>query len=61
MLLLLTGFNLNYNLARKFGRGNGYAFLMTFLPVIGYPMLAFGSAKYEKEARVDKNGIFSVE
>ncbi len=61
MLLLLTSFNLNYNLARKFGKGNGYAFLCTFLPFIGYPMLAFGSATYDKDVKVDKNGIFSVE
>lgn len=61
ILLILTSFSLNYNLARKFGRGNGYAFLCTFLPFIGYPMLAFGSAKYDKDVKVDKNGIFSIE
>ena len=60
MGLLLTSFNYNYNLAKKFGKSNGFAFLNTILPVIGLPILAFGSAKYNKDAVVDKNGIFSV-
>lgn len=59
--LLLTTFNYNYNLAKKFGKSNGFAFLLTILPVIGLPILAFGSSKYEKSAKVDKNGIFSIE
>ena len=59
--LLLTSFNYNYNLAKKFGKTNGFAFLCTILPFIGLPILAFGSAKYNKDAKVDENGIFSVE
>lgn len=59
--LILTTFNYNYNLAKKFGKTNGFAFLCTILPIIGLPILAFGSAKYNKDEKVDKNGIFKVE
>ena len=58
--LILTSFNYNYNLAKKFGKGNGFAVLNTILPWIGLPILAFGSAKYDKEAKVEKNGIFTM-
>ena len=59
--IILISFNYNFNLAKKFGKTNGFAVLLTLLPVIGYPILAFGSAKYNKDAKVDKNGIFSIE
>lgn len=59
-LLVLTSFNYNYNLAKKFGKSNGFALLNTILPVVGLPILAFGSAKYNKDAEVDENGIFSI-
>jgi len=58
--LLLTSFNYNFNLAKKFGKSNGFAVLSTLLPYIGLPILAFGSAKYNKDAKVDKNGIFAI-
>lgn len=61
MALILTGFNYNYNLCKKFGKSNGFAVLCTLLPFIGLPILAFGSAKYNKDVKVDKNGIFSIE
>lgn len=61
MGVLLTTFNYYYNISKKFGKSNGFAFLCTILPIIGLPILAFGSAKYNKDAKVDKNGIFSVE
>ena len=57
---LLCTFNYNYNLAKKFGKSNGFAFLCTILPIIGFPILAFGSAKYNKNAEVNGNGIFDV-
>ena len=57
---LLCTFNYNYNLAKKFGKSNGFAFLCTILPIIGIPILAFGSAKYNKNAEVNGNGIFDV-
>ena len=61
MALVLVSFNYNYNLAKKFGKSNGFALLLTILPVIGLPILAFGSSTYNKENFVDKNGIFSIE
>ena len=60
MALMLTSFNYNFNLAKKFGKSNGFAFLTTILPIIGLPILAFGSAQYNGAAEVDENGIFSI-
>ncbi len=40
----------HYHLSQKFGHGMGYALGMTFLPIIFYPVLAFGSSVYTKEA-----------
>ncbi|MBP5678544.1 MAG: hypothetical protein J6X28_01790 [Bacilli bacterium] len=60
MALVLTSFNYNFNLAKKFGKTNGFAVFNTIFPVIGLPILAFGSAKYDKDAKVDENGIFSI-
>lgn len=60
ILAILVSFNVNYNLAKKFGKTDGFAVLCTFLPFIGFPILAFGKSKYNKDAKVDENGIFSV-
>jgi hypothetical protein len=38
-----------YEFAKVFGKGVGYTLLLLFLPIIGYPMLAFGDAKYHPE------------
>lgn len=57
----IVAFNYNFNMAKKFGKSNGFAVLCTLLPFIGIPILAFGSAQYDKKAAVDKNGIFAVE
>lgn len=59
--VLVIYFNYNYNLSKKFGKSNGFAVLLTLLPFIGIPMLAFGSAKYQASVKTDKNGIFAVE
>ena len=59
--LLVVAFNYNYNLSKKFGKSNGFAVLLTLLPIVGIPMLAFGSDKYQADAKTDKNGIFAVE
>jgi hypothetical protein len=40
-----------YNdLAKSFGRDVGYTILLIFLPVVGFPLLAWGSAKYQGPA-----------
>ena len=57
---VLTSFNVNYNICKKFGKSNAFAFWMTVLPVVFLPILAFGSAKYNKSAEVDENGVFSI-
>ncbi len=59
--VIIISFNYNYNLAKKFGKSNGFAVLCTLLPIIGIPILAFGSAKYNAKAATDKNGIFAIE
>lgn len=61
IMLCLTSFNYCFNMAKRFGKSTGFAVLMAFLPFIGFPMLAFGSAKFDANAKVDKNGIFSIE
>lgn len=37
-----------HELSLSFGQGVGMTLLLLFLPFIGYPMLAFGSAQYQK-------------
>lgn len=44
MILALVG------LANNFGKGGGFVAGMIFLPVIFYPMLAFGDAQYQGSA-----------
>lgn len=58
--IIILSFNMNYNLAKKFGKSGGFAFLCTIIPVIGIPILAFGSSKYDENAKVDINGIFNL-
>ena len=36
-----------YDLAKSFGKGVGTFLLLFLLPFIGFPMLAFGNAKYQ--------------
>ena len=60
IMLALTSFNYCFNMAKRFGKSTGFAVLMAFLPVIGFPILAFGSAKFDASAKVDKNGIFAI-
>ena len=35
-------------LAKVFGKSTGFAVLAVFLPIIAYPILAFGQAKYQE-------------
>lgn len=44
-----------YNLAKAFGKGVGYTLLLIFIPIIGYPMLAWGNATYR--LKKPKNGM----
>ncbi len=37
---------LYYNLAKAFGKGVGFTVLLLILPIIGFPMLAWGNATY---------------
>ena len=37
----------DFKLAKVFGKGVGYGFLLLFFTPIMYPVLAFGDAKYE--------------
>ncbi len=60
MGLLLASFNYAFNLSKKFGKSNGFAVLLTLLPFVGFPILAFGKATYNADAEVDENGIFSI-
>ncbi|MGH7158130.1 MAG: DUF5684 domain-containing protein [Candidatus Saccharimonadales bacterium] len=46
---------LYYNLAKAFGKGVGYTLLLILLPIIGFPMLAWGGATYK--LKKPKNGM----
>lgn len=43
---IVIGIILGIDLAKSFGKDVGYAVLLILLPIIGYPMLGFGSAAY---------------
>lgn len=43
---LIPAFLVPIDLAKSFGKGIGFALLILFVPVIGYPLLAFGDADY---------------
>ena len=45
-LNLILGIIGSIDLAKKFGKDAGYGILLAILPIIGYPMLAFGDATY---------------
>lgn len=61
IMLFLVSYNYMFNMAKKFGKSTGFAVLLAILPVIGLPILAFGSSSYDKNAKVDQNGIFALE
>lgn len=33
--------------AKVFGKGTGFGLLLLFVPIVGFPMLAFGDAQYQ--------------
>jgi hypothetical protein len=43
---LVIGIIVTIDLATRFGKGGGYAAGLILLPIVFYPMLAFGSAAY---------------
>ena len=43
-------FMMHYDLAKAFGKGAGYMWLLTLLPFLGYPMLAFEDNQYNSAA-----------
>lgn len=43
------------DMAKSFGKEVGYGLLLAFIPIIGYPMLAFGSAEYKGPAGPEGN------
>jgi len=43
MILAMVG------IAQNFGKGGGFAVGLIFLPIIFYPILAFGSAQYQPQ------------
>ncbi len=46
MILVMIG------IAEHFGKGGGYVVGMIFLPIVFYPILAFGNAQYQAPAPV---------
>lgn len=48
---IVVAIMLTYEMAQAFGKGGWFTVLLIFLPFIGYPILAFGSAKYTAPKR----------
>lgn len=46
-LNIVLGIIGSIDLAKRFGKTAGFGVLMAILPIIGYPMLAFGDAQYD--------------
>lgn len=44
------------DLAKSFGKSTGYTVLLVLLPIIGYPMLAWGKATYQGPAALHRAG-----
>lgn len=60
-VVILADIVVGINIAKKFGKSTGFGVLCVLLPFIGYPILAFGSAKYDNSIEVSKNGVFDRE
>jgi len=52
---LVTTIIASIDMAKSFGKETAYGLLLAFLPIIGYPMLAFGSAEYKGPAGPEGN------
>lgn len=57
-LLVIIDLIISINIAKKFGKSTGFGVLCALLPIIGYPILAFGSAEYDPTIEVPLHGIF---
>lgn len=51
IVILVTEIRLQVKLAKAFGKGGGFAVGLIFLPVIFYPILAFGKAKFRRRRK----------
>ena len=58
---ILANLVISINIAKKFGKGTGFGVLCALLPIVGYPILAFGSAKYDEKIETAPHGIFDRE
>ena len=45
---LVVGIIVSIDVAKNFGKGLGFAIGLAFLPMIFYPILGFGDARYQK-------------
>jgi uncharacterized protein DUF5684 len=54
IVALIVSIIIYNDLAKSFGKSTGYTVLLVLLPFIGFPMLAFGDAKYQGPAALQK-------
>ena len=47
---LIPALILPFSLAERFGKGGGFGVGLLLLPIVFYPMLAFGDARYQAPA-----------
>lgn len=60
VLTVVITFKLHIRLARVFGKGVGFAFGLTFISVVFYPILAFGDSQRVCETPVDQKQENSI-
>ena len=53
---MVTSIIASLDMAKSFGKEVGYGILLALLPIIGYPMLAFGNAQYQGPAGPEGQG-----
>ena len=59
MASLVGKLAINYNICKKFHKDLGFAFLMTFIPIVGVPMLGFSkNAEFDDSVVTSEYGIF---
>lgn len=56
VISLVTSIIASLDMAKSFGKEVGYGILLALLPIIGYPMLAFGDAQYQGPAGPEGQG-----